>query len=71
MVPEDCSRRRRGPRIPFRTFTCTEEYPFVTFLTLRTTFDMVADTDVTVAVGLEAMKDGVDAKNAIGRFVGL
>lgn len=40
----------RGPRIPFRTFTWTEEYPFVTFLTLRTTFDMVADIDATVAV---------------------
>ena len=30
------------PHIPFRTLTCTEEYPFVTFLTLRTTLDMMA-----------------------------
>ena len=31
----------KKPDIPFRTFTCTEEYPFVTFLTLRTTLDMM------------------------------
>jgi hypothetical protein len=28
--------------IPFRTFTWTLEYPFVTFLTLLMTFDIVA-----------------------------
>lgn len=33
--------------VPFRTFTCTEEYPLVTFLTLRTTLDMVSDVDAT------------------------
>lgn len=26
---------------PFRTLICTDEYPLVTFLTLRTTFDMI------------------------------
>lgn len=35
------------PHVPFRTFTCTEEYPLVTFLTLRTTLDMVPDVDAT------------------------
>ena len=29
---------------PFRTLTCTCEYPFVTFLTLLTTFDMAVAT---------------------------
>jgi hypothetical protein len=28
--------------VPFRTFTWTLEYPFVTFLTLLMTFDIVA-----------------------------
>lgn len=31
--------------VPFRTFTCTEEYPLVTFFTLRTTFDMVSSIE--------------------------
>lgn len=36
--------------IPFRTLTCTFEYPFVTFFTLRTTFDMLIDRRTQTAV---------------------
>lgn len=33
---------RQRENSPFRTLICTDEYPLVTFLTLRTTFDMIA-----------------------------
>ena len=36
---DDASQRLK--LLPFRTFTCTDEYPFVTFFTLRMTFDIL------------------------------
>lgn len=46
--PEGQKARKKVKRlnVPFRTLTCTDEYPLVTFLTLRTTLDILGGSKV-------------------------
>lgn len=46
------NQEREASDAPFRTLTCTDEYPLVTFLTLRKALDMLT-VDETLGCGNE------------------